>query len=76
MSKKTVTVNVTRNYYKTVSIEIEVDENLKDEELRNYLIDNCEINDDIEEALYGGFMQVADTEYLYKDPHNYDGGHL
>mgnify|MGYP003582854929 CR=1 FL=1 len=76
MSKKTVTILVTRNYYKTASIEVEVDENLKDEELQNYLTESSEIDDEIEDALYAGSLQVADTEYLYEDPHNNDGGHL
>ena len=76
MSKKTVTILVTRNYYKTASIEVEVDENLKDEELQNYLTESSEIDDEIEEELYVGSLQVADTEYLYEDPHNNDGGHL
>ncbi len=76
MSKKTVTILVTRNYYKTASIEVEVDENLKDEELQNYLTESSEIDDEIEEELYAGSLQVADTEYLYEDPHNNDGGHL
>lgn len=53
-----------------------VDENLKDEELQNYLTESSEIDDEIEDALYAGSLQVADTEYLYKDPHNNDGGHL
>ena len=76
MSKKTVTILVTRNYYKTASIEVEVDENLKNEELQNYLTESSEIDDEIEEELYVGSLQVADTEYLYEDPHNNDGGHL
>ena len=76
MSKKTVTILVTRNYYKTASIEVEVDENLKDEELQNYLTESSEIDDEIEDALYESSLQVADTEYLYEDPHNNDGGHL
>lgn len=73
---KTVTILVTRNYYKTASIEVEVDENLKDEELQNYLTESSEIDDEIEDALYAGSLQIADTEYLYEDPHNNDGGHL
>ena len=73
---KTVTILVTRNYYKTASIEVEVDENLKDEELQNYLTESSEINDEIENALYESSFQAADTEYLYEDPHNNDGGHL
>ena len=76
MSKKTVTILVTRNYYKTASIEVEVDENLKDEELQNYLTESSEIDDKIEDTLYESSFQVADTEYLYEDPHNNDGGHL
>lgn len=73
---KTVTILVTRNYYKTASIEVEVDENLKDEELQNYLTESSEIDDEIEDALYESSFQVADTEYLYEDPQNNDGGHL
>ena len=74
MSKKTVTILVTRNYYKTASIEVEVDENLKDEELQNYLTKSSKIDDEIEDALYASSFQVADTEYLYEDPYNSDGG--
>ena len=63
---KTVTILVTRNYYKTASIEVEVDENLKDEELQNYLTESSEIDDEIEDALYESSFQVADTEYHAK----------
>ena len=46
------------------------------DELQNYLTESSEIDDEIEDALYESSFQVADTEYLYEDPHNNDGGHL
>ena len=76
MGTKKVSITLSRTYYKTATIEVEVDENLKDDELRDFLIENEKIdslleNELSEQSLYGG-----DDEWEYSDPTNNDGGHL
>ena len=76
MGTKKVSITLSRTYYKTATIEVEVDENLKDDELRDFLIEDEKIdslleNELSEQSLYGG-----DDEWEYSDPTNNDGGHL
>lgn len=76
MATKKVSVTLTRTYSKTATIEIEVDENLKDEELRNYLTENEELDTDLENELGEASLDGGDDEWEYSDPTNNDGGHL
>ena len=78
MAKKTVSVTVTRNYFKTATIEVDVDENLVDDELQEFLTTDLAIelrleNELCEASLDGG---AGNDEFEYSDPTNNDGGHL
>lgn len=76
MATKTVKVTLTRTYFKTATIKVEVDENLKDEELRNFLISDTEIDSRLENELSEQSLDGGDDEWEYSDPTNDDGGHL
>ena len=76
MGTKIVSVTIERHYTKSATIEVEVDENLKDEELREYLTESGEIDDLLEDALSEATLFDDDTIYEYQDPTNNDGGHL
>ena len=76
MATKIVSVTMTRTYFKTATIEVEVDENLKDEELQTFLTNDDVINDLLENALADDTLSGDETIYEYQDPTNNDGGHL
>lgn len=77
MAKKTVSVTLTRMYYKTTTIEVEVDENLVDEELQEFLTTDKEIDTQLENGLGdANLISCSGDEYEYSDPTNNDGGHL
>jgi hypothetical protein len=76
MSKKIVTVEVTRYYSKTSTVEIEVDTTLVGEELVDYLTHDEEIDNMLEEALYSASLVGEDTTYEWQDPTDSNGGTL
>ena len=76
MGTKIVSVTIERHYSKQATIEVEVDENLKDEELQTFLTESGEIDELLENALFDSSLIGDDTIYEYQDPTNNDGGHL
>ena len=76
MGTKIVSVTIERHYAKQATIEVEVDENLVGEELREYLTESGEIDDLLEDELFEATLFGDDTIYEYQDPTNTDGGHL
>ena len=76
MGTRKVQIQVIRNYYKSVVLEVEVDKDIKGEELQKYLCHDNEIDNEIEKTLGDYPLQGSDTEYLYTDDENNDGGHL
>ena len=76
MGTKIVSVTIERHYSKQATIEVEVDENLIDEELKTFLINDDVINELLENALFDDSLSGDETIYEYQDPTNNDGGHL
>lgn len=76
MGKRIVTVEVTRYYSKSSTIEIEVDDELVDDALVDFLTGDETIDDLYENALYDASMVAEDTTYEYSDITNNMGGHL
>jgi hypothetical protein len=76
MGTKIVSVTIERHYSKQATIEIKVNDNLKDEELQTFLTNDDVINDLLKDALFNARLIVDDTIYEYQDPTNNDGGHL
>lgn len=76
MGTKIVSVTIERTYSKQSTIEVEVDENLNDDELRDFLTESEEIDNLLENALGDASLVGDDTTYEYQDPTNNDGGHL
>ena len=76
MSKKKVTLTTTRYYSKQTSMEIEVDENLKGDALVNFLTNDIELDNQIEEGLGNATLNGDDTKYEYHDEKESIGGHL
>jgi hypothetical protein len=76
MATRKVSVRLTRTYSKTTTVEIDVDVNIKDEELREFLCLNQELDAELEDGLGEASLDGGDDEYEYSDPTNNDGGHL
>lgn len=74
MGTKIVSVTIERHYSKQATIQVEVDENLVGQELREFLSESEDINDLLEEALAEDSLSGDDTLYEYQDPKNNDGG--
>ena len=76
MGTRKVSVTIERHYSKQATIEIEVDENLVGEELQEYLTNDEQVDELLENALFESSLVGDDTIYEYQDPTNGDGGHL
>lgn len=75
-TKRKVTVTVTRYYSKQTTVEVEVDENIVDEALQDYLTNNEELDELAENGLGEASLVGDDTKWEYQDPTNGTGGHL
>ena len=67
MAKKKVTVTVVRNYFKSVEVEVEIDENIED--ISTELIEgeaSKELDQLVENALGDASLQGADDEWSYQ----------
>jgi hypothetical protein len=73
---KKITLTVTRYYYKVAKFEVEVDENLKGEQVREYLSNDPLLDEKFEKALQKETLRHEDTEYHYYDETDKYGGHL
>lgn len=78
VGKKIVKVTITRKYYKTAEVEIEVDRNLPHEEMVEYLTNDEGLDSIFEDALASGSLYDGDGDdsYEYYDTEEEIGGHL
>ena len=76
MSKKIVTVEVTRYYSKTGTVEIEVDTTLVGDELVDYLTNDEDIDNMFENAIGDTSLVGENTTYEWQDPTDSNGGTL
>lgn len=76
MSKKIVTVEVTRYYSKTGTVEIEVDTTLVGDELVDYLTNDEDVDDLLENAIADASLVGENTTYEWQDPTDNNGGTL
>jgi hypothetical protein len=74
MGTKIISVTIEKHYSKQATIQVEVDENLVGQELREFLSDSEAINDLLEEAIADDSLSGDDTLYEYQDPKNNDSG--
>jgi hypothetical protein len=74
--KRKVLVTIERHYSKQATIEVEVDENIVGEELKDFLIESEDVDTLLENALAKDSLSGDDTIYEYQDSTNNDGGHL
>ena len=65
-----------RYYSKQVSVEIDVDENIKDDELQDYLTENEELDSKLKSKLSEQSLIVDEDTFEFQDPINGFGGHL
>ena len=76
METRKITVTAVRYYTKETTIEIDVPIDIKDEELIDFLNENEELNNEIEEGLYESSLDIDKDEFQFQDPTNNFGGHL
>ena len=76
METRKVSVTATRYYSKQTTIEIDVPVNIQDDELIDFLTENEELDNQIEEGLFQDSFSADDDEYEFSDPTNNFGGHL
>jgi hypothetical protein len=77
MSKtRKVIVTMNRYYSKQISVEIDVDENIKDDELQDYLTENKELDSKLKSKLPEQSLIVDEDTFEFQDPINGFGGHL
>lgn len=73
---KKIEITVTRNYSKTITVEVLVDKNLKEERLQDFLTNDELIDSLVEESLSCATLEGGGTEYEYYDTLEKTGGHL
>jgi hypothetical protein len=71
-----VTVTATRYYSKQATIEVDVPVEIKDDELIDFLTENEELTEEIEQNLFEDSLSADDDSYEFQDPTNNFGGHL
>ena len=76
MTKRIVTVEVTRYYSKTSTVEVTDEDEQVDDALVDYLTNDEDVNDQFENAIADASLNGEDTTYEYSDPTNQTGGHL
>ncbi len=73
---KTVSVNITRTYFKSTDVEIEVPISLKESELIEYLSHDEEVERKLEDELANSSLDGGQTDYEWQDLTDNNGGHL
>lgn len=76
MSKRIITVEVTRYYSKTSTVEVAVEDDLVDEALTDYLTNDEDVDGDFENALFEASLIGENTTYEWQDLTNQTGGTL
>lgn len=77
MSKtRKVTVTATRYYSKQTTIEVDVPVEIKDDELVDFLTENEDLDNQIEEGLAQASLSGDDDTFEYYDEENEIGGTL
>jgi hypothetical protein len=71
-----VTVTATRYYSKQTTVEVDVPVEIQDDELINFLTENEELTEEIEQNLFEDSLSADDDSYEFQDPTNNFGGHL
>jgi hypothetical protein len=71
-----VTVTATRYYSKQTTVEVDVPLYIQDDELIDFLTENEELDNQIEEGLYESSLSADDDSIEFQDPTNDFGGHL
>lgn len=73
---KTVQVTLSRQYYKEVTINVQVEDSLEGEDLQEFLSTDVDIDNRLEEASSESSLFGGDDEYTFYDEIDNFGGHL
>ena len=76
METRKVTVTATRYYSKQTTIEVDVPIDIQGDELIDFLTENEQLTEEIEEGLFQDSLSADDDKFEFQDPTNDFGGHL
>ncbi len=76
METRKVSVTATRYYSKQTTVEIDVPVDIQDDDLIDFLTENKELDEKIEEGLFADSLSADDDTFEFQDPTNDFGGHL
>jgi hypothetical protein len=71
-----VNVTVTRYYSKQVEVEVDVPNEIGDDQIQDWLIENDDLNERVGYALDKAILYDDEDEWEFSDPENNNGGHL
>jgi hypothetical protein len=71
-----VTVTVTRYYSKQVQLDVDVPNEIGDDDIQDYLIENDDLNERVGYALDKAILYDDEDNWEFSDPENNNGGHL
>ena len=71
-----VSVTVTRYYSKQVEVEVDVPNEIGDDQIQDWLIENDDLNERVGYALDKAILYDDEDEWEFSDPENNNGGHL
>ena len=76
MGTRKVDVTITRTFFKEVTVTIDVDNEIVDDDLITYLTENTLLDNLLETEIEKEELVDGDTEYSFSDIENNFGGHL
>ena len=76
METRKVTVTATRYYSTQATIEVDVPVDIQGDELIDFLNENEQLTEEIEEGLFQDSLSADDDKFEFQDPTNNFGGHL
>ena len=71
-----VSVTVTRYYSKQVEVEVDVPNEIGDDQIQDWLIENDDLNERVGYALDKAILYDDEDNWEFSDPENQNGGHL
>ena len=76
METRKVTVTATRYYSKQTTVEIDVPVDIQDDNLIDFLTENEELDEKIENGIFDASLHADDDTFEFQDTTNNFGGHL
>ncbi len=76
METRKVSVTATRYYSKQTTVEIDVPVDIQDDDLIDFLTENKELDEKIENGIFDASLHADDDTFEFQDTTKNFGGHL